>query len=176
MTLTPSASLHVQTPKPGDIKPSTIFPPSPLTPQSNISLMSSRVELPTDPARPSQQLSTISTSTDDQIIDISAQNGLQGDTGHEESSHDPAGGLLTDQRDTLHQGGPGSAAFLGLQCPLTNVLPPSPPLTVADTRDGVEPDAATSTAVGHSAQPSSVTTGPLHMREEDITNWRASMA
>lgn len=137
--------------------------------------MSSRLDVPIDTDHPTDETPAISASADEQIIDISAQDEPEGGAGHEEPTHDPARGMVPDHRDALKEDEPASTGFLGLQCAPPDVLPPSPPLTVADTRDGAEVDGGAPAAASHSAQPLGVTTAPPHMREEDITNWRASM-
>lgn len=119
------------------------------------------------------QTSAIASSADDHIIEISAHDEPEEDKGHEDSVHDPASSVPTDHSEALDLHRPAAAGLLGFQCAPPNVLPPSPPLTVAETRDGIEPEGGP--AAVSSPQLLTVTTVPPHMREEDITNWRASM-
>lgn len=74
--------------------------------------------------------------------------------------------------------------MVGIVCAPPAVLPPSPPLTVADPREEPETSAAaaplSSFAQFASQQPPHIQTQdlgtvPPPMREEDISNWRASM-
>lgn len=138
--------------------------------------MSSRAELKLaaeDLTDGQRSASAISVSAEAHVIDISAPDGLEGDAGHEDIAHDQE--VLTDQKEDTNEAGPSTTGLLGFQCAPPTVLPPSPPLTVADTRDGNEAEGVASAAASSSAQPANVTSGPPNMREEDITNWRASM-
>lgn len=65
--------------------------------------------------------------------------------------------------------------MLGLKCAPPDVLPPSPPLTVADPREDSELEEEHPAASSSSAQRQDITFAPPRMREEDITDWRASM-
>lgn len=76
---------------------------------------------------------------------------------------------------------------LGIVCAPPAVLPPSPPLTVADPREEPEGLQTSTTAISLSnfaqlgsqqpphIQTQDLDTVPPPMREEDISNWRASM-
>ncbi|KAI0344237.1 hypothetical protein BDW22DRAFT_1145030 [Trametopsis cervina] len=181
MTATPSASLHVQTPKLGDIKPSAILPPSPLTPGSQISTMSFSLR----PEDSNHQQSEASGSAafvedeeeDDHIIDISSPVTSHKDMNHDEDAPHLEKHVDGDYVEEAHKGGPSFPALLGADPIARHNLPPSPPLTVIDTREGVEGEASTSAAAATSLEQlqNVATSSPPTMQEEDITNWRASM-
>ncbi|KAI0706204.1 Golgin subfamily A member 7/ERF4 family-domain-containing protein [Cytidiella melzeri] len=176
MTAVPSTSLHVQTPPLGDIKPSTISPPSPLTPASTISTMAS-VLLRGTSHRSDGAASPSSLTEDDEVIDISSPDIPHRDIVHEEATPHQQERAFADHSD-VRENGPSSAALLGLQCAAPVILPPSPPLTVVDPREGADPEPSMSAAVAASGsvqQPQNVAVSQTHMQEEDITNWRTSI-
>lgn len=189
MTAVPAASLHVETPKLADMKPSSTYPPTPVTSHSQNSATSSRLDLPVPPlpdgATPASHLAAnqehrsgsddLAKAPDsDHHTPSSARDMPQEDV---RSSADQ--GAREEQQASHAHGLEGLANRIGMPgivCAPPDILPPSPPLTVADARD--EPEAGSSTLTG-AAGPSS-TSPPSHaappaMREEDITNWRASM-
>ena len=118
-----------------------------------------------------------SAAEDERVIDISSpmQDVSRHDTStkHEETTPHQDVNL---QEAQAQEEGQGPTTLLGLQCatPLV-MLPPSPPLTVADPREGAESEASISAVIGTSAQPQNVAITPPNMQEEDVTNWRVAM-
>ncbi|KAJ3551180.1 hypothetical protein NM688_g4858 [Phlebia brevispora] len=173
MTSTPSTSLHVLPPTQADIKPFPENPPTPLTPRSTInSAISSRAQLSEEstypPAtKPSLLLDhpsrrSLSDMPDEYLQDKPAAFIYDGSLGQEGK-----GG--SDQSQTTQM------SMLGLKCAPPDVLPPSPPLTVADPRDESGADEDLHAASSSFAEQQGVSSAPPRMREEDITEWRASM-
>ena len=118
-----------------------------------------------------------SAAEDERVIDISSpmQDVSRHDTStkHEETTPHQDVNL---QEAQAQEEGQGPTTLLGLQCATPPVmLPPSPPLTVADPREGAESEASISAVIGSSAQPQNVAITPPNMQEEDVTNWRVSM-
>ncbi|THG94716.1 hypothetical protein EW026_g6809 [Hermanssonia centrifuga] len=62
---------------------------------------------------------------------------------------------------------------LGLKCMPPAVLPPSPPLTVVDSRD--EPEGSANSKASGSALPTELRATSPPMGEKDIADWRVSM-
>ncbi len=65
--------------------------------------------------------------------------------------------------------------MLGLKCAPPDMLPPSPPLTVADAREEPGQEDDLHAASSSSAKPRGTDAALPHMREEDITEWRVSV-
>lgn len=118
-----------------------------------------------------------SAAEEERVIDISSpmqdvsRHGTS--TKHEETTPHQDANLREAQ---AQEEGQGPTTLLGLQCAPPVMLPPSPPLTVADPREGAESEASISAVIGTSAQPQNVAITPPNMQEEDVTNWRASMS
>ena len=203
MTITPSSSLHVETPTLADVKASATYPPTPVTTHSQHSATSSRFDLPAPPPLPEaptptkspthQEESSASATSAPVSESITISNDDEANTSAALSSLSPsmpAGPV--DQGRVLHEGAQSSTgkkgnegltvridvALPGVPLDHVHVLPPSPPLTLTDARD--EPEAAATLSLppapAAAAAPSlSASVAPSVMREEDITNWRVSM-
>lgn len=186
MTVAPSTSLHVETPKLADIKPSATYPPTPVTPYSHNSATSSRLDLPPPPlpegrdlikpAEDEEQPTTSDTSAKidrkDSATDImSPEGGLR--VAVDQARH---ADLQKGEKEKGNEVLAGRVGMPGIVCAPPEILPPSPPLTVADSREELEVGSSTLSGVaGSSAQHRSSRVPPPSMREEDITSWRASM-
>ncbi|GJE94191.1 Erf4 domain-containing protein [Phanerochaete sordida] len=185
MTVTPSTSLHVETPKLADIKTSSTYPPTPVTPYSHSSATSSRLDLPAPPLPeagvPINSASVSAQPSPDTSAKIDSAVSTADTMPPADSSRSPADQALHDgqhpaQKDEGNEGLAGQIGMPGIVCAPPAILPPSPPLTVADARD--EPEAGGSTfsgPAGSSTQLPLSSVPPPSMREEDISNWRASM-
>lgn len=182
----PSAALHVETPTLADVKSSATYPPTPVTTHSQHSATSSRLDLPAPPLpEPPLPTNLLTKQEETSASDTSAQP-AEGDYLSSSSPPMPreeAQSSVVDQG--LHEEGQPSTGkrgnegltvridLPGMVCAPPDILPPSPPLTLADTRD--EAEAGSSTLQGPAGPSPSASAAPSAMREEDITNWRASM-
>ena len=171
MTSAPSISLHVLPPAPADIKAALDNPPTPLTPRTLNSAMSSRAHLPEDGTNPAITQTSPSEPTSSEAgpdmpapSDIPlASSGDNGPTIVAPTAKKPA-------EKPLSQG-----PLLGLKCTPPDVLPPSPPLTVAEPRDESDSEEDPVKAAGAQSQQHGDAPAPSGMREEDITEWRISV-
>lgn len=166
----PSPSLHVSPPGQADIKRFPENPPTPLTPQTSNSAMSSRAQLSEDSTYPPVPQTSLSP-------DLSSRKSLsdmpEADPVPESSKPVQNG---TSEQDKRQDGAQTvEIPMLGLKCAPPDVLPPSPPLTVADAREEPGQEEDPHAASSSSTRPRDTGAALPHMREEDITEWRASV-
>ena len=166
----PSPSLHVSPPGQADIKRFPENPPTPLTPQTSNSAMSSRAQLSEDSTYPPVPQTSLSP-------DLSSRKSLsdmpEAHTVSESSKPVQDGSSEQDRQDDGAQ--TVEMPMLGLKCAPPDVLPPSPPLTVADAREEPGQEGDIHAASSSSAPPRDTGAALPHMREGDITEWRASV-
>ncbi|KIP04451.1 hypothetical protein PHLGIDRAFT_93490 [Phlebiopsis gigantea 11061_1 CR5-6] len=92
------------------------------------------------------------------------------DAGHAAVDQGPYEGGLQDDRVAPR------ISIPGIVCAPPDILPPSPPLTVADAREDHESAAGGSSSQLATNSQSAAAGAPPPMREEDITSWRVSMS
>ena len=172
MTTAPATSLHVETPTLADVK--STYPPTPVTARSRHSATSSRSDLPAPPM-PEPPLPTKSAAEHAPIALAPTEHSSPSSPDMEDAGH-----ATVDQG--RHEGGlpddrvAPRITIPGIVCAPPDILPPSPPLTVADTREDHEPAAGSSSLQELTTTSQSAAEVPPPMREEDITSWRASMS
>lgn len=172
MTAAPAASLHVETPTLADVK--STYPPTPVTARSRHSATSSRSDLPAPPM-PEPPLPTNAAAEHAPTAIAPTEHpspsspGMK-DAGHAAVDQGPYEGGLQDDRVAPR------ISIPGIVCAPPNILPPSPPLTVADAREDHESAAGGSSSQLATNSQSAAAGAPPPMREEDITSWRVSMS